>query len=137
MHEPCAWGKHLAGLQPAQTGKLSHLAAQWPVQIITPSQTPGARAAGPVALRLDWNGLSVTYSGDTRPTQGLVDLAQGSDVLLLQNMGPIAVSTGELQTGHRCTHCTVSAAMPAEVDSLSATLCTLSQELPHRLPLEG
>ncbi|KAK9813508.1 hypothetical protein WJX73_003209 [Symbiochloris irregularis] len=48
--------------------------------------------AGPVALRLDWNGLSITYSGDTKPTQTLVDLAtrdKGTDVLLLQSMGPI------------------------------------------------
>lgn len=47
----------------------------------------------------------MTYSGDTRPTQGLVDLAQGSDVLLLQNMGPIAVSMVQKHSGHRCMHC--------------------------------
>ena len=44
----------------------------------------------------------MTYSGDTRPTQGLLDLAQGSDVLLLQNMGPIAVSTVTEHTGDCC-----------------------------------
>ena len=45
--------------------------------------------AGPVALRLDYNGLSVTYSGDTHPTKTLEDLAEGTDVLIQQIMGPL------------------------------------------------
>ncbi|KAK9830374.1 hypothetical protein WJX72_011374 [[Myrmecia] bisecta] len=46
-------------------------------------QTPG-----PVAYRLDWNGLSITYSGDTTPLQSVIDLAQGTDILLHEAVGP-------------------------------------------------
>ncbi|EIE20382.1 Metallo-hydrolase/oxidoreductase [Coccomyxa subellipsoidea C-169] len=45
--------------------------------------------AGPVALRLDYAGLSVTYSGDTHPTKTLNELAKGTDVLIQQIMGPL------------------------------------------------
>lgn len=44
---------------------------------------------GPVALRLEWQGLSVTYSGDMRPNVEFEQLAEGSDLVILQNMGPI------------------------------------------------
>ncbi|KIY95387.1 ribonuclease Z [Monoraphidium neglectum] len=45
--------------------------------------------SGPVAYRLDFQGISFTYSGDTRPVPELTNLAKGTDVLILQNMGPI------------------------------------------------
>ena len=44
---------------------------------------------GPVALRLEWNGLSVTYSGDMKPNLEFEELAQDTDVVIFQNMGPI------------------------------------------------
>lgn len=37
---------------------------------------------GAVGLRLDWRGMSFVYSGDTAPSQFLVDAAQGADVLV-------------------------------------------------------
>jgi ribonuclease Z len=37
---------------------------------------------GPVSLRLDWNGLSFVYSGDTTPSQFFVDNAQGADLVV-------------------------------------------------------
>ncbi len=45
---------------------------------------------GPVAYRLEWNGLSVVYSGDMRPNPEFEDLARNADLVILQNMGPIA-----------------------------------------------
>ena len=37
---------------------------------------------GPVSYRLDWNGLSFAYSGDTTPTRFFVDNTQGVDLLV-------------------------------------------------------
>lgn len=58
---------------------------------VTITSTPVAHynTPGPVAFRLDWQGLSFTYSGDTRPVETLDVLAKGTDVFILQNMGPI------------------------------------------------
>ena len=37
---------------------------------------------GPVSLRLDWNGLSFVYSGDTTPSSFFVENAQNADVVV-------------------------------------------------------
>jgi ribonuclease Z len=37
---------------------------------------------GPVSYRLDWNGLSFAYSGDTTPTKFFVDATQGVDLMV-------------------------------------------------------
>ncbi len=37
---------------------------------------------GPVGLRLDWNGLSFVYSGDTTPSLFLAENAKGADVIV-------------------------------------------------------
>lgn len=49
---------------------------------------------GPVSLRLNWNGLSVTYSGDTVPLQTFVNFANGSDVVLHETVGPVHTLQG-------------------------------------------
>ncbi|WIA34413.1 hypothetical protein OEZ86_012748 [Tetradesmus obliquus] len=56
---------------------------------VTATPVDHYRTGGPVAYRLEWQGLSFTYSGDTRPTDTLAQLAAGSDVFIMQNMGPI------------------------------------------------
>lgn len=56
---------------------------------ITSTPVSHYQTDGPVALRLDWNGLSVTYSGDTHPVNSLLNLAKGSDIYIEQCMGPI------------------------------------------------
>ncbi|CAL8465140.1 g4675 [Coccomyxa elongata] len=57
--------------------------------IVTSTPVQHYTTAGPVALRLDYAGLSVTYSGDTHPTKPLNELARGTDVLIQQIMGPL------------------------------------------------
>lgn len=37
---------------------------------------------GPISYRLDWNGLSLVYSGDTTPNQFMVDNAQSADIVI-------------------------------------------------------
>jgi ribonuclease Z len=37
---------------------------------------------GPVSFRLEWNGLTFVFSGDTTPSQFFVDNAQGADLLI-------------------------------------------------------
>jgi ribonuclease Z len=37
---------------------------------------------GPVSLRLDWNGLSFVYSGDTTPSYFFVENAKGADLVI-------------------------------------------------------
>ncbi|KAF6254071.1 Metallo-hydrolase/oxidoreductase [Scenedesmus sp. NREL 46B-D3] len=56
---------------------------------VTATPVEHYRTGGPVAYRMDWQGLSFTYSGDTRPTDTLSQLAKGSNVFIMQNMGPI------------------------------------------------
>jgi ribonuclease BN (tRNA processing enzyme) len=56
-------------------------------QQVGPFTVTTARVAHPVetyALRLDADGLALTYSGDTGPCDELVRLARGSDVLLAE-----------------------------------------------------
>ncbi|MCB1407139.1 MAG: MBL fold metallo-hydrolase [Rhodobacteraceae bacterium] len=43
---------------------------------------------GPVSYRLDWNGLSVVYLGDGKPSQFLVDNAQNVDLLIHEAFVP-------------------------------------------------
>ena len=37
---------------------------------------------GPVSLKLEWNGLTFVYSGDTTPSQFFIDNAKGADVVV-------------------------------------------------------
>lgn len=37
---------------------------------------------GAVGLRLDWNGMSIVYSGDTAPSRFLVEASEGADLLI-------------------------------------------------------
>lgn len=43
---------------------------------------------GPVSYRLDWNGLSIVYLGDGKPSQFMVDNAQNVDVLIHEAFVP-------------------------------------------------
>lgn len=45
---------------------------------------------GPVGYRLDWNGLSVVYGGDGKPSTFIVENAQGVDVLIHEAFVPAA-----------------------------------------------
>ena len=45
---------------------------------------------GPVSLRLEWNGLSFVYSGDTTPSQIFIDNAKGADVVVHETFNTIA-----------------------------------------------
>jgi hypothetical protein len=42
-----------------------------------------------VSLRVEWNNVTVTYSGDTIPLQTFVDFASGSDAVIHESVGPI------------------------------------------------
>jgi ribonuclease Z len=44
---------------------------------------------GAVSLRLDWNGLSFVYSGDTTPSQIFIDNAKGADVVVHETFNTI------------------------------------------------
>ena len=37
---------------------------------------------GPVSFRLEWNGLTLVYSGDTTPSEFMIENGQGADVLI-------------------------------------------------------
>ncbi len=56
---------------------------------ITSTPVEHYTTGGPSALRVDWNGLSFVYSGDTHPTRTLNELAEGTDMLIQQIMGPL------------------------------------------------
>jgi ribonuclease Z len=45
---------------------------------------------GPVSLRLDWNGLSFVYSGDTTPSHFMVENAKGVDVLVHETFNTVS-----------------------------------------------
>ncbi len=44
---------------------------------------------GPVSLRLDWNGLSFVYSGDTTPSQFFVDNAKNADLVVHETFNTV------------------------------------------------
>ncbi|MEE2760341.1 MAG: guanitoxin biosynthesis MBL fold metallo-hydrolase GntH, partial [Pseudomonadota bacterium] len=44
---------------------------------------------GPVSLRLEWNGLTFIYSGDTTPNQFFLDHAKGADVLVHETFNTV------------------------------------------------
>ncbi len=44
---------------------------------------------GPVSLRLDWNGLSFVYSGDTTPSQFFVDNAKNADLVIHETFNTV------------------------------------------------
>jgi ribonuclease Z len=44
---------------------------------------------GPVSLRLDWNGLSFVYSGDTTPSEFMIENAQNADVLVHETFNTV------------------------------------------------
>jgi ribonuclease Z len=44
---------------------------------------------GPVSLRLDWNGLSFVYSGDTTPSHFMVENAKGVDLLVHETFNTV------------------------------------------------
>jgi ribonuclease Z len=45
---------------------------------------------GPVSYRLEWNGLSFVFSGDTTPSQVFVDNAQGADFVIHECFNTVA-----------------------------------------------
>lgn len=45
---------------------------------------------GPVSYRLEWNGLTFVFSGDTTPSQFFVDNAQGADLLIHECFNTVA-----------------------------------------------
>ena len=44
---------------------------------------------GPVSLKLEWNGLSIVYSGDTTPSQFMIDNAKGVDILIHETFNTV------------------------------------------------
>ena len=44
---------------------------------------------GPVSLKLEWNGLTFVYSGDTTPSGFMVDNAVGADVLVHETFNTV------------------------------------------------
>ena len=44
---------------------------------------------GPVSLRMDWNGLSFVYSGDTTPSQFFVDNAKDADLVVHETFNTV------------------------------------------------
>jgi ribonuclease BN (tRNA processing enzyme) len=68
------------------TGEMEFL--EWkPDQQIGPFTVRTAQVAHPVvayAIRVDYDGRSLVYSGDTGPSEALVELAAGADVLLCE-----------------------------------------------------
>ena len=44
---------------------------------------------GPVSLRMDWNGLSFVYSGDTTPSQFFVDNAKNADLVVHETFNTV------------------------------------------------
>ena len=44
---------------------------------------------GPVSLRLEWNGLTLVYSGDTTPSYFMVENGKGADVLIHETFNTV------------------------------------------------
>ena len=46
---------------------------------------------GAVSFRLDWNGLSLVYSGDTKPNMFMVENSQNVDILIHETFLPAKI----------------------------------------------
>ncbi len=72
--------------EPGMSGEMDFI--EWkPEQQIGPFTVRTTRVAHPVpayAMRVEYDGRALVYSGDTGPTDALVDLARGADVLLCE-----------------------------------------------------
>jgi ribonuclease Z len=79
---------------------------------------------GPVSLRLDWNGLTLVYSGDTTPSYFMVDNAQGADLMIHETFDRVEVMMAKAGYDERTARgvCTMVHSDPAEAGRVFA-LC--------------
>src|SRR5262249_7472604 len=56
---------------------------------------------GPVSYRLEWNGLTFVFSGDTTPSRFFVDNAQGADLLIHECFNTVAQLIGRSGDGQK------------------------------------
>ncbi len=79
---------------------------------------------GPVSLKLEWNGLSVVYSGDTTPSYFMVDNARGVDVLIHETFDRVEVMMEKAGYDEQSARgiCTIAHSDPAEAGKVFA-LC--------------
>lgn len=75
---------------------------------------------GPVSLKLEWNGLSVVYSGDTTPSFFMVDNAKGVDVLIHETFDRVEVMMEKAGYDERSARgiCTMAHSDPAEAGKI-------------------
>jgi len=79
---------------------------------------------GPVSLRLEWNGLTLVYSGDTTPSQFMLDNAQGADLLIHETFDRWQVLMERAGYDEKTARgvCTVAHADPTEVGRVFGSL---------------
>ena len=54
---------------------------------------------GPVSLRLEWNGLTFVYSGDTTPSYFMIENGKGADVLVHETFNTVKQLVERILTG--------------------------------------
>jgi ribonuclease Z len=71
---------------------------------------------GPVSLRLDWNGLSFVYSGDTTPSHFFVENAQNADLVVHETFDRVEVMMEKAGYDERSARgiCTMAHSDPEE-----------------------
>lgn len=93
-----------------------------------------------LAYRFDAPGRSIVISGDTRPTQSLIDLARGADVLVHEAMMPARVLelVGKLPNGQQLARSVLSGHTTAEqVGQVAAAAGVKMLVLSHLVPAEN
>jgi ribonuclease Z len=77
---------------------------------------------GPVSYRLEWNGLTFVFSGDTTPSHFMVENAQGADLLIHECFNTVAqlVERSGYNPGHARQAGTVAHTAPDEAGKVLA-----------------
>lgn len=77
---------------------------------------------GPVSLRLDWNGLSFVYSGDTTPSHFFVENAKHADLVVHETFDRVEVMMEKAGYDERSARgiCTIAHSDPAEAGRVFA-----------------
>lgn len=79
---------------------------------------------GPVSLRLEWNGLTLVYSGDTTPSHFMLENGRGADLLIHETFDRVEVMMERAGYDERSARgiCTHAHSAPEEAGQVFAAL---------------
>lgn len=92
-----------------------------------------------LAYRVDYNGKSIVISGDTAPSDELIELAQGADILVHEVVHPTAIAQMQKNTNAKtiASHMTQNHTMIEDVGKIATAANVKKLVLSHLVPHTG